>query len=168
MSSARKKYLLILMALFFAMAVYQPLGGNLEMWPFTYFGMYKGKVRTQEFTKILVEYTEPGKPPRNVVEGRNGYYVCEKIRDILTDSITNYNNSTPVYNTRVTLDAEKLERVRRIVVLDALPILEQKQWRNPEAIVTVRALQWDQFELKNRNTPDRDQTVVSVRLGDVL
>ncbi len=156
------------MAVFFAVALYQPLGGNLEMWPFSYFGMYKGRVKPRDFIKVLVEYTEPGKAPLNVVEGRNGYYVCEKIRDIVTGTVTDYNNSSLVYSTNISLDEARREEVRRIVKLDALTMLREKQWLERQAIVSVRVLKWNFFKTENLSKPDFETVVYSGTVGELL
>lgn len=150
------------------MAILQNVGGNLEMWPFTYFGMYKGTLSKKPVVVIDVLYTNNGKTHDTVFVGENGYYVCDEIRDIITGSVTDYNNRVLEHRDEIQLTEEKLEKIRRIVRLDIVPMLQRKNMADHGGVVSIRVQRWSHFSIEKRFSPDTDIVVFSAPLGDLI
>lgn len=168
MSIQRKRALLIAIFLFFAAAIAQPLGGNLETWPFSFFGMYSGMLSRDDLVQVQIDYQPPNGEPRNVFPGENGYYVCEKISFLLSDTVVGYNNGILSEGSGVRVTPEKINEIIRVVRLDVVPMILRKNWNDPEAKIIVHFKYWKLFSFDKRFQPDRDQILYSASLKELL
>lgn len=161
----RQRFVSAGILLFFAACLTQPLMGNREDWPFSYFGMYKGRLSPKDVYRIDIDVTLPTGQVVSAYElGVNTYYVRDEISKILTGYQHAHNNDVLTPASDLRMSDEALQKVREMLRSDLLPKLRRLRI-SETARVSVTYRKWNQFTYERRHQPDIQTLVFDDAVG---
>jgi hypothetical protein len=158
--SLKEKALSLVFVLFFSFAIFQQTGGGREDWPFSFFGMYEGLAPNHRITRYDLDYIAPGREPISLYRRANGYYFNDKFRHIGNGRVEEYNHIVVNDGGDLVLNEEVVAKMRRVLVEDALPIVDKYGYSDPGARIRLRYLMWKDFQPQDVNRPTEDVVIL--------
>jgi hypothetical protein len=154
MSIRKKQFISICIILFCIICLYQPLDGYREDWPFSFFGMYKGRLGTENVFRMDADIVLPNNDVISIFDLPLNYYHMADVLEKYQDKILTMNSDT--------IKSE----LSQIFEKDILPQIDRCKKCTGAKEIIVRRRYWSNFSENNKHSPDENTVIFKYQLTD--
>lgn len=160
-----KKFIFFI-TVFYAICLFQIFAGLREDWPFSYFGMFKGRMSDQHVVRLDLDFidSQTGFKKSIYEMGFDSYNIIRKLRFYLLNEALDASNSQiqlPDYSLlKKELSTDVINQLKVYLDQEVVELLKKRKatldGKNRYAIV-LRLKYWEQFNGDNKNAPTVDK-----------
>lgn len=163
-----KNYAQVFIVIFCIACISQLFPSPREDWPFSFFGMYKGRVSPRLIDRVDVDLIHPGQPKLSLYSLRMDPHAIQwKIIEILTGfrfGKTKFAKQAPG-DLNLSPEAQSELNSYLLEVIQKLDQLDRgKAALDQHSSLQVRFRRWKNFEIQRKDQADIDQIVYSAPL----
>jgi hypothetical protein len=157
-----RKKISIFIFVFYAVALLQMFGGRREDWPFSFFGMYKGKISPHNVVRLDIDLIRPdSNQPQSLFPFlSNSFYLTEKLLTPISGFHMLKDRTVKSHHGEIQDGDRVLIEVDKILGRDIIPQLRSQTdvW-DPQNEIRISVKQWTPFKWQSRFDPNAQKVV---------